>query len=337
MPRTYTQRDLKLLFGLSGGRCAAPGCPVRLFLPGATSGEATVLGQICHIIASSDSGPRGDPEVSPNDRNSYPNLILLCAHHHALIDSDPLRYPASVLRSWKARRERTEHVGPLQAHVEVEPRIPWEVAMADVSALKEESAPGADVHTVEQYRWLLAKGARDLYQTRVLVNLTNTGSTPIVIRRLEAQTVTRAPSPRRHSLEQPTAGAQWASVFRLDLEDAAPVAYTVDGEGAGPPDRDTREEQKARGRLVIPVGGVEECIVIGFSRHTDVHWHLRLKVVAEGETFVTSLSEPGDEPFVTVGMPEQGPFSRWLCPGIAGPRFQTWDEALADGLDGQDG
>lgn len=43
---------------------------------------------MAHIIAESPDGPRGDSPLTLEQRDLYPNLILLCNNHHQLID-DP--------------------------------------------------------------------------------------------------------------------------------------------------------------------------------------------------------------------------------------------------------
>lgn len=86
--------DRKRLWGRSGNQCAFPGCARALTLvpadEGADSGSTlpVVVGQEAHIVAEEDNGPRGDPAMPVSERNAYPNLILLCGDHHALIDKD---------------------------------------------------------------------------------------------------------------------------------------------------------------------------------------------------------------------------------------------------------
>ncbi|KPL87558.1 hypothetical protein SE18_10875 [Herpetosiphon geysericola] len=45
-----------------------------------------IIGQIAHIEASSDIGPRANPTKSAKDRDEYDNLILLCQNCHARLD-----------------------------------------------------------------------------------------------------------------------------------------------------------------------------------------------------------------------------------------------------------
>ncbi|PQJ29659.1 hypothetical protein BSZ32_14950 [Rubritalea profundi] len=41
---------------------------------------------ICHIEALSPGGPRYNPDSSDEERNAFPNLMLLCKTHHGIID-----------------------------------------------------------------------------------------------------------------------------------------------------------------------------------------------------------------------------------------------------------
>jgi hypothetical protein len=47
-----------------------------------------VLGQEAHIVSEEDGGPRGDAAMPMDERNAYPNLLLLCPTHHVLVDKD---------------------------------------------------------------------------------------------------------------------------------------------------------------------------------------------------------------------------------------------------------
>ena len=58
-----------------------------------------------YIYAHSNSGPRANKEMSNKERNSYKNWILLCAHHHNLVDRQENSYPASQLIQWKEEHE----------------------------------------------------------------------------------------------------------------------------------------------------------------------------------------------------------------------------------------
>jgi hypothetical protein len=73
--------------------------------------DEIVLAQICHIIAASDDGPRGDPCMSLKARNEHENLLLMCPTHHVIVDTQHAAYPAPLLREWKALSQRETIAG----------------------------------------------------------------------------------------------------------------------------------------------------------------------------------------------------------------------------------
>ena len=100
-PRTKT---IKRLFALSGNQCAFADCQNLLVDTG------IILGEICHIEASSPGGPRPNLNMSDEERHGYENLILLCRRHHKLVDAkeNETTYPAELLHSIK-RAHETKH------------------------------------------------------------------------------------------------------------------------------------------------------------------------------------------------------------------------------------
>ena len=91
----------------SGNVCAFPGCRLLLTTEGTEGDPVVVLGEIAHIVAESPNGPRGNSTMTLKQRNSYPNLILLCNQHHQLIDSDGALGTYTVARL-KAMKEDHE-------------------------------------------------------------------------------------------------------------------------------------------------------------------------------------------------------------------------------------
>jgi hypothetical protein len=105
----YRDETLKVLFALSNNVCSfrdsdgSPACEEKLVDPQWYSVKA----RICHIHASSVGGPRYDAAMSANERNEFPNLILLCPNHHVLVDDlEPDTYTAEVLLKMKDDAER---------------------------------------------------------------------------------------------------------------------------------------------------------------------------------------------------------------------------------------
>ena len=95
-----TEKTIKQLFALSGNICAYPGCQLEI-----VERSGTVTGEICHIKARHSGGPRFDLAQSEEDRHAFANLILLCRHHHKVIDSEPDLYTVDALTEMKSIHE----------------------------------------------------------------------------------------------------------------------------------------------------------------------------------------------------------------------------------------
>jgi len=95
----------KILWARSGGKCAI--CKNDLVVdPADLNDDPSIVGDEAHIIARSESFTRGDYDaLSPEERDHYSNLILLCKTHHKQIDDQPAEYTAEKLREIKARHE----------------------------------------------------------------------------------------------------------------------------------------------------------------------------------------------------------------------------------------
>ena len=99
------EKEARIVYLRSGGRCAFPGCGRELIEPGKTGDDSTYIGEIAHIVADSRQGPRGNSPMTDEQRDHHDNLILLCRVCHGIIDSQPLTYSVSVLRAIKADHE----------------------------------------------------------------------------------------------------------------------------------------------------------------------------------------------------------------------------------------
>ncbi|MEJ3406104.1 hypothetical protein WDJ51_15320 [Rathayibacter sp. YIM 133350] len=105
MPRNYSPLTLKQLFLTSGHFCAFPGC--TLAIVEFTEEGPVILGFIAHIEGSSNDGPRPNPGLSATERDGYANLLVLCGHHHTLVDKIDSAYSVAVLREWKRAAEQS--------------------------------------------------------------------------------------------------------------------------------------------------------------------------------------------------------------------------------------
>ncbi|MDI6709991.1 MAG: HNH endonuclease signature motif containing protein [Bacillota bacterium] len=98
-----TDKTRKLLWGRSGNLCAF--CKRELVMDGTGVQDESVVGDECHIIAKAPGGPRFDPSYK-GTKDDYGNLILLCKVHHKLVDDQPKRYTAEILRKIKEHHEK---------------------------------------------------------------------------------------------------------------------------------------------------------------------------------------------------------------------------------------
>jgi len=95
-----TKQTIKKLFSLSGNLCAYPSCSLPM-----VENSGTVTGQICHIHAQNAGGPRFVDNLSQKELHAFENLILLCSHHHTIIDAEEHIYTAETLRELKQIHE----------------------------------------------------------------------------------------------------------------------------------------------------------------------------------------------------------------------------------------
>ncbi len=67
----FQQKDLKILWEKAAARCSLPECRKGLVADAAKSvpSKAILLGENCHIVAENKGGPRGESDLSKNDRN----------------------------------------------------------------------------------------------------------------------------------------------------------------------------------------------------------------------------------------------------------------------------
>jgi hypothetical protein len=116
------------LFALSSNECAFPGC-IAPIVDGPTR---TLVGEICHIRAQSPGGPRYE-SLPPGEINAFPNLIILCQHHHKVVDANPEEFPVEAVERMKQDHEsrareldRDEFIQALQALQALRPTVPDE-------------------------------------------------------------------------------------------------------------------------------------------------------------------------------------------------------------------
>ncbi|MEV8613134.1 hypothetical protein AB0383_35385 [Amycolatopsis sp. NPDC051373] len=107
--RNYSEATKAALFALSVS-CYEPQCQQPTVTVFVDDPDKNV--QIAHIRAVKPNGPRydppGQPSMTPEERNAFPNLILLCQRHHRLVDNkvNERIYTVDLLLDWKELAER---------------------------------------------------------------------------------------------------------------------------------------------------------------------------------------------------------------------------------------
>ena len=101
--KTLPEHTRLKLWVKSAGRCEFNGCNKPVWRNDLTLSDGN-FGEVTHIIAASEDGPRGSEESS-NLQIEFSNLMLLCQQCHKEIDDNPEKYPAELLQEWKRKHE----------------------------------------------------------------------------------------------------------------------------------------------------------------------------------------------------------------------------------------
>ncbi len=105
MGRSYSARTLKILWGRAAGRCAVPTCRIELFVEHTDHDPIVVIGDIAHIEAASNRGPRANVRKGIRARDAYDNLILLCKTCHARLDQQKRANTVERIRQLRKEHE----------------------------------------------------------------------------------------------------------------------------------------------------------------------------------------------------------------------------------------
>jgi hypothetical protein len=101
-PDEKTKREL---WASCGGYCQRPECRTSLFVEMADRARIAI-GEMAHVFAASDAGPRQDPQMTKAERGAFDNLIMLCPTCHTLVDKSEDRFPDATILSWKREHMR---------------------------------------------------------------------------------------------------------------------------------------------------------------------------------------------------------------------------------------
>ncbi len=93
-----------LVWSRAANRCSI--CRQELFMDEISTDDPSLVGDVAHIVGESPDGPRGSSPLTPEQRDLYSNLLLLCKPHHKLIDDNEQEYTLARLQEIKATHER---------------------------------------------------------------------------------------------------------------------------------------------------------------------------------------------------------------------------------------
>ncbi|WP_263840622.1 HNH endonuclease [Salinibacter sp.] len=80
-----------------------PNCKQPLIEDETRTDDPSVIGEEAHIVARKQDGPRGNSELTSEERDRFDNLILLCRNHHKTIDDQVEKYTVKRLKSIKKK------------------------------------------------------------------------------------------------------------------------------------------------------------------------------------------------------------------------------------------
>lgn len=89
------------MISLGGNQCAFDGCDRPIFV----HGEINLVGEIAHIKARKEGGPRFDPNQTAEENRSVDNLMAVCKVHRNVIDDENNLKIYTVERLHEMKRE----------------------------------------------------------------------------------------------------------------------------------------------------------------------------------------------------------------------------------------
>lgn len=106
MSSGISDRNKKIIGWKCGNLCAIPGCRKKLIIDCTNDDEESIIGEISHIKGENPTSARYDSSMTPAERNSHENLIILCRDHHKMIDDQVNTYTVEKLFEIKRQHEK---------------------------------------------------------------------------------------------------------------------------------------------------------------------------------------------------------------------------------------
>ncbi len=96
---------IKMIWGKAAARCSI--CKqVLIEEENKNSSYHIPIGEVAHIVAERNDGPRGKSNLTTMERNDIGNLLLLCQKHHTIVDNDTNLYTVGKLNEIKKAHEQ---------------------------------------------------------------------------------------------------------------------------------------------------------------------------------------------------------------------------------------
>lgn len=226
----------------------------------------------------------------------------------------------------RRRLARQRQLGlPLSYSQQPAPAVPWYIALPDASPLVHEDAPRLPATEMNIYDWLIRQGGVDLSGAHYKISLYNPGPNSLRINRIGADVLHRQPALHAAEAGMPSAGAGAAIILHYDLDEPTPVAHeaTVDGSMS------IKEHRWGDRGEYINIDQ-EEAVEILMIAKTS--WRVDWTPTFDGhlnDRNLTKFRFQGsmyESPIATTGRCNSA--EPWICPSVAGPRFQTRKQAL---------
>ncbi|WP_447884058.1 hypothetical protein [Serratia fonticola] len=98
-------KTIKMIWGKAAARCSI--CKqILIEEKDKNSSHLIPIGEVAHIVAEKNDGPRGKSNLTTMERDDIENLLLLCQKHHTIVDNDTNLYTVDKLKEIKKLHEQ---------------------------------------------------------------------------------------------------------------------------------------------------------------------------------------------------------------------------------------
>lgn len=105
MSPDFSKNTVDTLAKRAAYKCSNPACRVNTIGPNSTPEKSTKIGEAGHIYGARIGSKRYNRDMTDSARAEITNSIWLCRNCHRLIDTDEVKYSATVLFAWREKHE----------------------------------------------------------------------------------------------------------------------------------------------------------------------------------------------------------------------------------------